>query len=81
MTAVIHLNTAAACSTMEREKPEVACLLNAIDLDRKAEPDVEVPDNFEDRVGHFRDEMDAEGILLLRNGRSAGAQEVCVLPL
>jgi hypothetical protein len=82
MTAVINLSTASACNAMEREMPELASLLNAIDLDRKEDPDVMVVDDvleFEEQEGHSRDSMDTDGVLLLGNGRSAVAQEVCAL--
>jgi hypothetical protein len=82
-TAVIHLNTSAACNILERKNPEVAALLNTIDLERKREPEApELGDedflNFEEQDGSIRDELDEDGVLLLGNGRAAGAQEVSV---
>jgi hypothetical protein len=79
MTAVVHLNTVSACNAIERDCPEVAAMLNTIDNERKQEQDVAAMEDFlhfEQHEGKERDVVDGEGVQLLGNGRSAGAQEV-----
>jgi hypothetical protein len=82
-TAVMHLQTASACSIAEREDPSVVALLNTIDLERKIEPELqEQPEDapaLQEQAWGCRDDYDADGVLLVGNGRSADAQEVCIL--
>jgi hypothetical protein len=64
-TAVLHLLTASACHTAERNDPSVAALLNTIDLERRGEHDTYAQSRFN------RDDYDSDGVLLVGPGTSA----------